>query len=81
MKIIILFIPIYLLRIDYKTKKKLLSDINNHKDLKFLPHLELTLGSRVMYQNNNEPQLGLFNGAMGTVVGFYYMDNCVDNNE
>jgi len=34
-----------------------------------------------MYQNNNEPQLGLFNGAMGTVVGFYYVDNGIGINE
>lgn len=56
-----------------------MSDISNIKKLKLLPHLELTLGSRVMYQNNNEPQLGLFNGAMGTVVGFYYVNNCINN--
>ena len=46
-----------------------------NKNIKLLPKLELCIGSRVMYQNNSDPALGLFNGAMGTVVGFYYLEN------
>ena len=65
-------------QLDVSTRKQLLlpkafESIN--KNIKLLPKLELCIGSRVMYQNNSDPALGLFNGAMGTVVGFYYLES------
>ena len=51
---------------------RLLTDNHDPDRIKLLPCLRLALGSRVMLTINPDPKLGLFHGAMGTVVGLYY---------
>ena len=53
----------------------LLTSSHDPDRIKLLPSLRLTIGSRVMLTTNPDPKLGLFHGAMGTVLGLYYYDN------
>jgi hypothetical protein len=59
-------------QLPFDHRLRLLTEEHNPDTNKLLPCLRLALGSRVMLTINPDPKLGLFNGAMGTVVGLYY---------
>ena len=50
-----------------------------HNDLQE-QHLDLAIGSRVMSTMNSATQLGVYNGAQGTVIGFGFQGQSYENN-
>ena len=51
-----------------------LDKAKNNPDIKLKAHLSIYIGTRVLLLKNEDPKIGLFNGAMGTVEKIYYLD-------
>ena len=62
-------------RLPATENKEIYSAPYNRKKYKLQPHLRLCIGARVQLTINVCTDLGLVNGALGTVVGFLYIDN------
>lgn len=59
---------------DTKLKRQLLSGELDPKSTKLPPIVKFVIGSKVMLTMNLDSSVGLFNGAMGNIVAFYYLD-------
>jgi hypothetical protein len=58
---------------DFITLDKLYKISGNDKDRDIMSsYIDLTLGTRVRVTRNICIELGIFNGAMGTIIGFSY---------